>query len=157
MHRDRIAFLNLKLSFVLQCLGLDHLGASVSRALGEPLLTEPPRHLDIPKQLGNLFKSITATTYGSLTSIPVSQGVNEVIFYLDRATQWHVRRDSTQGYQAFQLANLLRASWLLQATKAGDEYQEVPNRITVAEFGRQFPLSAMTAPRFFGKLEEVGD
>jgi hypothetical protein len=55
------------------------------------------------------------------------------------------------------LANLLRASWLLQATKASDQYQEVSNRIAIAEFGWQFPLSGMTARQFFGKLEEVGD
>jgi hypothetical protein len=157
MHRDRIGFLNLKLSLLLQCLEIDRLDARVSRVLREPLLTEPPRHLDIPEPLEKLFKPIPATRYGSLTSIPISQRVDEVIFYLDRATQWHVRRHSTQRCHAFQLANLLRASWLLQATKASDQYQEVSNRIAIAEFGWQFPLSGMTARQFFGKLEEVGD
>jgi hypothetical protein len=87
----------------------------------------------------------------------MAQGVDEIIFYLDRATQWHVRRQSTQRCHAFKLANLMRAYWLLQATKASDEYQAASARITVAEFERQFPRLGMTARRFFSKLEEVGD
>jgi hypothetical protein len=95
--------------------------------------------------------------YGSLTNIPMAAGVDEIIFYLDRATKWHVRRQSTQRCHAFKLANLLRAYWLLQATKASDEYQAASTMITVAEFERQFPRLGMTARRFFSKLEEVGN
>jgi hypothetical protein len=147
---------------ILECTNLvierlDQLETRVSRAFGQPLITESAPGLSVPAPLANLFESITLMRYGSLTNIQMAQGVDEIIFYLDRATKWNVRRQSTQRCHAFKLANLLRAYWLLQATKASDEYQESSARITVAEFERQFPRLGMTARRFFSKLEEVSD
>lgn len=135
---------------------IDQLDANVSRALGQPLLTESPARLDIPAPLENFLESTTLKKYDSLTSIPMARGLDEVIFYLDRATQWHARRQPTQRCHAFKLANLLRAYWLLQATKASDEYQAASSRITVPSPERQSPRLGMTARRFFTKLEEVG-
>src|SRR5437016_4584408 len=92
----------------------------ISRILGEPAPTQPPRRLDVPSPVGDILVSIATTMYGSLANIPITQGVDEAIFYLDRATQWHIRRHSTQNRQIFRLANILRAYWILQATKEGD-------------------------------------
>lgn len=134
---------------------LDLLGSQVGRLLGEPVLTDSPRRMDVPLELEDLFISIAAARYGSPNSIPMAQGVDEIIFYLDRATQWHARRQSTQSLHAFKYANVLRAYWLLQATKSSDDYQEAITTISVAVMERHFPRLGMTARRFFAKLEDV--
>jgi hypothetical protein len=134
---------------------LNLLDSRVGRLLGEPPLTEAPRRLEIPLPLEDLFISITAAQYGSPNSIPMAQGVDEIIFYLDRATHWHTRRQSTQSLHAFKYANVLRAYWLLQATKSSDEYQTAITPMSVTIFEEQFPRLGMTARRFFSKLEDV--
>jgi hypothetical protein len=93
--------------------------------------------------------------YGKPINIPMCQGVDEVVFYLDRATQWHVRRQSAPQGQAFKWANIYRAYWLLQTTKAGDEYQRVSSTLSVAQLEHDRPRLGMSARRFFKKLEEV--
>ncbi|KAL2127848.1 hypothetical protein VTI74DRAFT_10087 [Chaetomium olivicolor] len=177
MHRDRIAYLNTKLSLALKSLEIEardgqtilvlectdlildsirELNSRVSRAFGQP----PPaqtaiRRLHIPQQLADTLGSTTAPRYCNLTSIPMAQGVDEVIFYLDRATQWPIRMGSTEHDHTFKLANVLRAYWLLQATKASEEYQAATNNISVDQFERYFPRLGMTPRRFFSKLEEL--
>ncbi|KAK4033070.1 hypothetical protein C8A01DRAFT_50286 [Parachaetomium inaequale] len=175
MHRDRIAVLNSKLSLALQSLEIetrdgqtvlmlectslvlariDLLGAQIARVLGEPLPIESPQRLDVPQPLEELLASIATARYGSLTSIPMAQGADKAIFYLDRATQWHARRQSTHRCQPFKWANLFRAYWLLQATMASDEYQAASTTISVAQLERDFPRLGMTARRFFSNLQE---
>jgi hypothetical protein len=86
----------------------------------------------------------------------MTQALEEILFYLDRATRWHERRKSTQPCHAVQLTNLIRAYWLLQATKAGDEYQAATRTVSMEQFEREFPRLGMTTRRFFSKVEEVG-
>ncbi|KAK4120037.1 hypothetical protein N657DRAFT_636913 [Parathielavia appendiculata] len=177
MLRDRIAILTSKLSLALQSLEIetrdgqtvlmlectnvvleriDLLDDRFSRFLGVPLSTEARRRqIEVPQQLQDLLASITLTRYDSLTSIPMIKGVEEAIFYWDRATRWHARRRSVQPCQAFKLANILRAYWLLQATKAGDEYLAATSTVSVErQIGQQFPQLGMTARRFFSNLED---
>jgi hypothetical protein len=146
---------------MLECTSLvlakmDVLGAQIAKVLGEPLPIGSPPGLDVPQPLEELLMSMATEKYGSLTSIPMAQGADEAIFYLDRATLWHARRQSTHRCQLFKWANLFRAYWLLQATMASDEYQAASNTISVTQLERDFPRLGMTARRFFGKLEEVG-
>ncbi len=116
---------------------------------------EPSRALPIPRELAALFASIAAGRYnGRATTIPMADGIKEAIFYLDRATSWHERRGETQTPE-IRWANLFRASWVLQATKASDEYRATVERATMERFERQFPRLGMSVRRFFGKLEVV--
>jgi hypothetical protein len=175
MLRDRIAVLHTKLSLALQSLEIESrdgqanlmldltdlvlkriglLDSRIARALGEEAPpVEPPQRLYVPEPLGEFLEFITKARYGSLTTIPMGQGVDEAVFYLDRATQWHVRRQSTRA-QAFKWANVFRAYWLLQATRASDEYQAASTTISVAQLEHDLPRLGMTASRFFSKLEE---
>lgn len=137
---------------------LEVIDSRVSRILGETVSIQPRRRLDVPPPIENLLESTAIAKYGSSTRIPMAQGVDEVIFYLDRAKQWHTRRQSSQpgeATRASKWANLLRAYWLLQATKASEDYQAAATTISVAEFERQFPRLGMTVRRFFVKLEDV--
>ena len=134
---------------------LDLMDSRISRVLGEPPPTELPQRLQVPQQLQEFLEFITTARYGRLGNIPMCQGVDEVVFYLDRATQWHVRRRSVQRGQAFKWANIYRAYWLFQATKAGDEYQEASSTLSVSQLEQDLPRLGMTARRFFDKLEEV--
>ncbi|EAQ84110.1 predicted protein [Chaetomium globosum CBS 148.51] len=176
MLRDRIAVLHSKLSLALQSLEiesrvgqtdlmvgltslvlgrLDLMDSRISKVLGEPPSTEPPPRLHVPQPLQEFLEFITTARYGKLTNIPMCQGVDEVVFYLDRATQWHVRRQSAQRGQAFKWANIYRAYWLLQATKASDEYREASSTLSISQLEQDLPRLGMTARRFFDKLEEV--
>lgn len=122
---------------------------------GQPVPAEPTRKLDIPQPLHDTLVVISTARYGSMAGIPIAQGVEEVIFYLDRATHWHARGESRQRCQAFKLANILRAYWLLQATRNGEEYRAASNNVSIEEFERSLPRFGMTTRRFFNKLEEV--
>ncbi len=137
---------------------LDVIDSRVSRILGETVPIQPQRRLDVPRPIESLLESTVIAKYGSCSRIPMAQGADEVIFYLDRAKKWHSRRQSSQpgeATQASKWANLLRAYWLLQATKASEDYQVAANTISLAEFERQFPRLGMTVRRFFLKLEDV--
>lgn len=128
----------------------------IIQLLGEPAATEPPPRLDIPQPLRDLFSTIAESRYGALTNITIAEGVDEAIFYLDQATQRDTRRPSAQQCHAFKMANILRAYWILQTTRGGDEYRAASNTVSVEEFERRFPRLGMTTRRFFGRLEEVG-
>jgi hypothetical protein len=175
MLRDRIAVLSSKLSLALQSLEiesregqdelmidltslvLDRIGlleSRFSRVLGEPPPIEPPQRLYVPQPVEEFLEFITTAKYGKPINIPMCQGVDEVVFYLDRATQWHVRRQSAPQGQAFKWANIYRAYWLLQTTKASDEYQRVSSTLSVAQLEHDRPRLGMSARRFFKKLEE---
>ncbi|GAB1312830.1 hypothetical protein MFIFM68171_03040 [Madurella fahalii] len=174
--RNRIATLNIKLSIALKCVEIEtsdgnrvlmkeytdlllhRIELAESRLsnmiLGQSMPTESTRRLDIPKPLHDSLVTISTTRYGSMAALPIVQGVEETIFYLDRATRWHARGESRQRCQAFKLANILRAYWLLQATKEGDEYQAASDNISIEEFERNLPRFGMTTRRFFSQLEE---
>jgi len=128
----------------------------ISRLLSEPQRPEPSRALLVPPELATLLTLIAAGRPGGATAIPMADGIEEAVFYLDRATKWHARRHEVQP-PAFGWANLYRASWVLQATKESGEYRESVARITVEEFERQFPRFGMRVRRLFGKLEMVSE
>lgn len=132
-----------------------------SRVLGELPPAEPPRRVYVPQPLEEFLEVIATRKYGTPINIPMCQGVDEIVFYLDRATKWHERRQSAQPPQppqrgqAFKWANIYRAYWLFQATKASDDYQTASSTLSVAQLEQDFPRLGMTARRFFNKLEEV--
>jgi hypothetical protein len=134
---------------------IELLDSRISRVLGEPPPIEPPRRLYVPQPVEEFLEFITTAKYGKPINIPMCQGVDEVVFYLDRATQWLVRRQSAPQGQAFKWANIYRAYWLLQTTKASDEYQRVSSTLSVVQLEHDRPRLGMSARRFFGKLEEV--
>ncbi|KAL1838770.1 hypothetical protein VTJ49DRAFT_2232 [Mycothermus thermophilus] len=163
----------------------DQIHAEVLRTRGETLapatttsylLGSSPR-VNIPSSLAGRFESAAVERYES--SIPFCQGIDEAIFYLDRATHWDERRSQSEAEAqrqqlqwqrrpsrqqaagdddgipsiAFRLSRLYHAYWLLQATKRGNEYKAAAQPI-IANFQRQYPLLGMTAKRFVEKLEE---
>ncbi|KAK4196072.1 hypothetical protein QBC40DRAFT_287927 [Triangularia verruculosa] len=178
MLRDRIAFLNIKLSVAFKALEIetsdgtrrlvvgvgelllqriDLLETRVSTLLGQPRTSEPERAMEIPQPLEDLLATIALSRYESLSNITLSQGIDETIFYLDRATRWHLRRQSGQATEqilASQFANMIRAYWTLQATKSGNEYVAASSRPTIENFERDFPRLGMTVQRYLHKLGE---
>lgn len=106
-----------------------------------------------------MLHAITTSRYGHVSNVPIDQGINEIVFYLDRATQWHRRRQSEQSSprcRASRLYNLFRAYWLLQATKSGEAFQLLSQRTTFDDFRREhLPRLGMTAQTFMRRLEEV--
>ena len=140
---------------------LNRIDLAESRIRGEPLPVEPAapqrQRPEIPQPVGALLGSIARSRYGSLEGIPVVLGVDETVFHLDRATQWHLRRDACISSHAFRLASIMTAYWLLQAIKAGAEYQSTMASpvISIDEFEEQLVRWGMTTRRFISKLEEV--
>jgi hypothetical protein len=167
--RDRISFCNIKLSVALRCLELERQDGTrqllwgiaefmdqrfneLERAAGIRPGEEPERSLDMPRSIRNYLVAITTSRYGDLRNIPVEQGIDETVFYLDRATQWHRRRgspDSSPPCRASRLYNIFRAYALLQATKTATP------PVNYDEFERYFPRLGMTVQRFMQKLGEV--
>ncbi|KAK4175296.1 hypothetical protein QBC36DRAFT_331747 [Triangularia setosa] len=175
MLRDRIAFLNIKLSVAFKALEIEtndgtrrlvvgvgelllqRIDLLETRLLGQPRTNEPERIMDIPQPLEDFLVAMAVSGYGNLSSIPLAQGIDETIFYLDRATRWHVRRQAGQPIEqilASQFANMIRAYWTLQATKSGDEYVAVSSRATIDDFEANFPRLGMTVQRYLHKLGE---
>lgn len=136
---------------------LEAMDTRMAALVGETLPTQPaPTNLEVPQPVEDLLLTLTTARFESHTNIPVDQGIDEVIFYLDRATQWQARKQTSQQSQASKWANLLTAYWLLRATKASKEYQTAVTTPSVANFEQQFPRLGMTVQRFFSKLEQVG-
>lgn len=152
---------------------LERIGLAERNILGEPRPRDPEplpnRMLDIPQPVSDILVSMAKNRYGSLESIPVVQGVDEIVFHLDRATQWHLRREpsrSTLGENhpkpsrsnhAFKMASILTAYWLLHATKEASEYRMITAHpiTSIDEFEKQLVRWGMTTHRFISKLEEV--
>lgn len=127
--------------------------------LGQPRPAEPERVLEIPQPLEDLLVAIAISKHGSLSSMPLAQGIDETIFYLDRATCWHARRRvelPTEQILASQIANMIRAYWTLQTTRSGNECMEVSSRATIDDLEAHFPRLGMTVQRYLHKLGEVG-
>ncbi|KAK4667504.1 hypothetical protein QC763_309860 [Podospora pseudopauciseta] len=178
MLRERIAFLNIKLSVAFKALEIetsdgtrrlivgvgelllqrfDLLEARLSVMLGQPRPAEPERVLEIPQPLEDLLVAIAISKHGSLSSMPLAQGIDETIFYLDRATCWHARRrveQPTEQILVSQIANMIRAYWTLQATRSGNECMEVSSRATIDDLEAHFPRLGMTVQRYLHKLGE---
>jgi len=140
---------------------LGRIDQAESRIRGEPLPAEPKtpphRRPNIPPPVGALLDSIARSRYGSLEGIPVVLGVDECVFHLDRATEWHLRRDVCRSGHAFRLASIMTAYWILQAMKTGGEYQRTLASpvLSIDEFEEQLVRWGMTTKRFLSKLEEV--
>ena len=140
---------------------LNRIDLAASRTRRKPPLAEPEpppqQQPDIPPTVQTLLGSIAKSRYGSLDSIPIVLGVDETVFHLDRATQWHLRRDACKSSHAFRLASIMTAYWLLQATKAGTEYQQTTRSpvLSTDGFEEQLAQRGMTKRRFISKLEEV--
>ncbi len=138
---------------------LNRIELAESRIIREPEPSEPEilgtRRLDVPQPLEDLLTSIAKTRYGNLAAIPIVRGVDETVYYLDRATQWHLRRQPLEGSHALKMACIMRAYWLLQATKEADEYQAESMNTSYDELDGQLVRWGMTTRRFVSKLEEV--
>ncbi|KAK4221988.1 hypothetical protein QBC38DRAFT_402426, partial [Podospora fimiseda] len=164
--RDRIAVCNIKLSLALRCLEVERQDGTTQLLWGladffDQRISElenfirageqPERTLDIPHTIRSYLLAIITSRYGELGAILVDQAIDEIVFYLDRATQSHKRRQATQSSpadRAIRLYNIFRAFSLLQTTK-----EAVP-RVTVDDFQTYFPRLGMTLQRFLKKLGE---
>jgi hypothetical protein len=140
---------------------LNRIELAESRVLGDARRrdTEPLvyRTLPIPQPLQDTLASIAETRFGGLSGISVVQGVDEVVFHLDRATQFSSRRVAPDCTHAFKVTSIMTAYWFLQITKAADECQSIlANPVTsFDEFERQLVQWGMTTKRFLRSLEEV--
>ncbi|KAK0655083.1 hypothetical protein B0T16DRAFT_486747 [Cercophora newfieldiana] len=110
--------------------------------------------ITIPEPLDQVLTGIARLQHGDPSKIPLANGVDEVVFYLDRATQWHSRRESSESSYGCKMANILRAYWLVNAIRATDEYQNATKDTSFTEFQRQLDDYGMTLPRFLSQLEE---
>jgi hypothetical protein len=111
--------------------------------------------ITIPQDINQVLTVMGRLQYGSLSSVPVVDSVDEVIFYMDQATQWHHRRQSSPASNVCKMANILRAFWLVKAIQAGEEYERATNDTCFNQFQRQLDEYGMTLPRFLSQLEEV--
>jgi hypothetical protein len=86
------------------------------------------RTIAIPPQLIDRFISTAAERYGPRVRIPFSQGINEAIFYLDRATKWVERRrqseTTAEQRQSFGAPLTPRQPWPLQQRRASLQQQQ---------------------------------
>ena len=107
--------------------------------------------IGVPDELASLL----ADAHGGLDSTPVADSVDEIVFYLDRATQWHIRRRSQGNNHICKLANVARAHWLLRAVQGGSMYTQATNQTSFHDFQQDLDVYGMTLPRFFSQLEKV--
>ncbi|KAK4464640.1 hypothetical protein QBC42DRAFT_262958 [Cladorrhinum samala] len=177
MLRDRIAACNIKLSISLACLELERQDGTIQllrglgdfldvrltqleqRLTGEPAQPEPRRRIDIPLSIQDMLRAMATSRHGHVANVPIDQGINETVFYLDRATQWHRRRQSEPSSppcRASRLYNLFRAWWLLEATRSGDAFRALSQRTTTFDDYQQqhLPRLGMTPQTFMRRLEE---
>ncbi|KAK3389244.1 hypothetical protein B0H63DRAFT_518480 [Podospora didyma] len=108
----------------------------------------------IPDSLDRILTVIAKRRHGSLTNIPLVDGLDEAVFCLDRATQWNIRRQRQESDHIGKAANIMRAYWLLNITKAANEYQTAISHASFGDFGRQLSEYGMSLPLFFAQLEE---
>ncbi|KAK0705466.1 hypothetical protein B0H67DRAFT_649793 [Lasiosphaeris hirsuta] len=104
----------------------------------------------IPDLLHRTLTAIMKRRHGSLTSIPLADGVDEAVFHLDRATKKFQENDD----HVHTFSSILRAYWLLKATEMTDEYRTVVAHPSFVEFETQLAQFGMTLPLFFARLED---
>ena len=123
---------------------------------GSRIEVVPP--IRLPDEIVSILTDFAEIRHGSLANVTVVDGINEIVFYLDRATQWHIRRKSQESDHACKLANVMRAYWLLQTIRqAAGEYQAAINQTAFDDFRQDLDSYGMTLPRFLSQLEEVWD
>ncbi|KAL2117149.1 hypothetical protein VTJ04DRAFT_9317 [Mycothermus thermophilus] len=102
----------------------------------------PPSHLrrtiTIPAMLINRFVSAAAERYGPRVRIPFSQGLNEAIFYLDRATKWVERRRQSETAmepcQPFTAPLVPRQTWPMQRRGSVQQQRSANNDLCSMAF-----------------------
>ena len=119
-----------------------------------------PQPIVVPPSVSQTLSVIAMSRYGSLATVPIIDGLNEIVFYLDHATQWHERRKAPAGIRnnhSCKLGYVMWAHWLLRAIQAGDEYQVATTQLANGDPQLRLPYYGMTLPRFFSTLEEVSN
>ena len=141
---------------------LNRIDLAESRIIGaiRPVHTapqSPPRlRPEIPQPVQALLVFLARGRFGGLENISIVPGVDETVFHLDRATQWHIRREC-RGSHAFRLASIMTAYWILEMTKAGIEYQRIAATPVIPsdELDEQLLRWGMTTTRFVAQLADV--
>jgi len=119
-----------------------------ARRSSAPLIT-------IPQQVQETLITITEARHGALADIPVVEGINEVVFYLDRATNWHARQRLGESSRGCKVANAIRAYWLLGQIQQADEYKRSEQDLSPDHFRQQLTSYGMTLSHFVSQLEDV--
>jgi hypothetical protein len=109
----------------------------------------------LPQEVEEVFCAIGQQRYPDLASLLLAQGLDSVIYYLDRVTKNLLKSTSQENRYISTVLNLMKACWLLKATKECREYSTACAYQSNDAFENRMVNWGMTIDRFVKKIEEV--
>lgn len=109
----------------------------------------------LPHEVEEAFSALAQQRYPDLAKLSLTQGLDSVICYLDRVTKKPPKSTQRESRYLSSVLNLMKACWLLKATKACDEYSTACAYQSKDAFENTMMTWGMTIDKFVQKLEEV--
>jgi hypothetical protein len=111
--------------------------------------------LGIPIEVQDTFTILAQEKHPDLKAVPLADGLNAVVFYLDRTTRNPTRATRSEHRYHASVLSLMKAAWLLDITTDGNEYEEACQYRSSDGLENQLMTWGMTVERFAKKLEDV--
>jgi hypothetical protein len=109
----------------------------------------------LPIEVKGAFSTLAQQRYPDLAKLSLTQGLDSVVYYLDRVTKKPLKSTQRESRYLSSLLNLMKACWLLEATKACDEYSTACAYQSKDAFESRMMTWGMTIDKFVQKLEAV--
>jgi hypothetical protein len=109
----------------------------------------------LPDEVEGAFCTLAQQRYPDLAKLSLKQGLDSVVYYLDRVTNNLLKSTQRKSRYHSSILNLMKACWLLNATKACSEYSAACAYQSTDEFEGRMMTWGMTIDRFVQKLEEA--
>jgi hypothetical protein len=109
----------------------------------------------LPDEVEEAFSALAQQRYPDLAKLSLTQGLDSVVYYLDRVTKKPLKSIQRESRYLLSVLNLMKACWLLKATKACGEYSTACAYQSKDAFESRMMMWGMTIDKFVQKLEVV--
>jgi hypothetical protein len=116
---------------------------------------QPATPFIIPDELEQGFLELAQQRYSNLAELSLTQSLDSAVYYLDRVTKKPLKSTQRENRYVSTVLNLMKAYWLLNATKECREYREACLYRPTDKLENQMMTWGMTVDKFVQKLEEV--
>lgn len=108
-----------------------------------------------PPELESSFATLTTRTHPDLLALPLVRGVDAVVYHFTKLSKSLPNPGQSQIRYLLAIITIMKAAWILQTVKNGQEYETATRYRTIDDFERQIDRWGMTIERFFDRFEEV--
>jgi len=109
----------------------------------------------LPPEVDEKFSALAQQRYHDLAKLSLTQGLDSVVYCLERIGRKPLKPTQGETRYLSSVLNLMKACWLLQATKESDEYSTACEYQSKDAFESKMMMWGMTVDKFVQKLEDV--